>query len=174
VLLILRWTSEPFGLDIFSLLYPFFDMINYLMEKIAVRNAKKYEEEGDYLEAAKWYKYARQLENEAKCYEKAGRFHEAAEIYSIAGLRNLAAQCYEKAGDYESAADQYQALAERENKVYFWKKAYENYKKGGNTIKAIECLWEYAKGNPECQRNLVQLCSELEKEVLKIWERTMR
>ncbi len=97
----------------------------------------------------------------ARKYEKKGEHFKAADCYIKAGMLESAAWCYEKAGAYSRSAEIYERLAREKGESYYWKEAYEFYKKAGNLKKACECLEMYAKDEPWYWEDVAKLWEEV-------------
>jgi tetratricopeptide (TPR) repeat protein len=100
-----------------------------------LRSAQSLEKAGNYRSAARKY-------------EKKGNNKKAAECYIKAGMLESAAWNYEKAERYKEAAELYMKLAEDKKESYYWREAYELWKKAGRKDKAAECLEYYAEDEP--------------------------
>jgi len=114
----------------------------------------------------------------ARKYEKKGNYGKAAECYIKAGMLESAAWCYEKAETYDKAAELYEKLAKQKREGYYWKEAYEFWKKAGKKERAAECLEMYAKDEPWYWEDVAKLYTkEAEEEgvfyedVAKIYEK---
>jgi len=112
-----------------------------------LRSAESLEKSGNYKTAARKY-------------EKKGDYEKAAECYIKAEMLESAAWCYEKAEKYEKAAELYMMLAESKKEGYYWKEAYEFWKKAGNKDKAAECLEKYAEDEPWYWEDAAKLWEE--------------
>ncbi len=97
----------------------------------------------------------------ARKFEKKGDYVKAAECYVKAGMLESAAWCYEKAEKFEKAAELYEKLAREKGESYYWKEAYEFYKKAGDKVKAAKCLEEYAKEEPWFWEDVAKLYEEI-------------
>jgi tetratricopeptide (TPR) repeat protein len=113
-----------------------------------LRSAKALESSGNYKAAARKY-------------EKKGDYVKAAECYLKAGMQESAAWCYERAEMYGNAAEIYERLARDKGESYYWKEAYEFYKKAGNLRKACECLEKYAEEEPWYWEDVAKLWEEV-------------
>ncbi len=96
----------------------------------------------------------------ARKYEKKQEYAKAAECYLQAGLQESAAWCYEKAEMYTKAAEIYEKLAEGKGDNFYWKEAYEMYKKAGETVKAAKCLERYAEDEPWFWEDVAKIYEE--------------
>ncbi len=97
----------------------------------------------------------------ARKFEKKGDYIRAAECYIKAGMLESAAWCYEKAENFAKAAELYERLAKEKGEAYYWKEAYEFWKKAGNKVKAAECLENYAKDEPWYWEDVAKLYEEV-------------
>ena len=97
-------------------------------------------------------------------FEKRKDYVRAAESYIKAEMLESAAWTYEKAEKYREAAEIYEMLAERQNDIYYWKEAYEFYKKAGDMRKAAECLENYAKDEPWFWEDVAEIYEQIEDE----------
>ena len=94
-------------------------------------------------------------------FEKKGDYLKAAEAYIKAELLESAAWAYERAEKYREAAEIYEMLAEKQEDVYYWKEAYEFYKKAGDMRKAAECLEKYAKDEPWFWEDVAEIYEQI-------------
>ncbi len=94
-------------------------------------------------------------------FEKKGEYEKAAEAYIKAEMLESAAWAYEKAEKYREAAEIYEILAKKQEDTYYWKEAYEFYKKAGDMRKAAECLEKYAKDEPWFWEDVAEIYEEI-------------
>ena len=94
-------------------------------------------------------------------FEKNGEYVKAAEAYIKAEMLESAAWAYERAEKYREAAEIYEMLAEKQEDLYYWKEAYEFYKKAGDMGKAAECLERYAKDEPWFWEDVAEIYEEI-------------
>ena len=127
-----------------------------------LRSAKALERSGNYRAAARKY-------------EKMGDYVKSAECYLKAGLLESAAWCYEKAEMFERSAEIYEKLAKEKGESYYWKEAYEFYKKAGNLRKAGECLERYAEEEPWYWEDVAKLWEEVgdKDRAVKAWRKAL-
>ncbi len=127
-----------------------------------IRSAQSLERSGNYRAAARKY-------------EKKGDYVKAAECYVKAGMLESAAWCYEKAEMFDKAAELYERLAREKGESYYWKEAYEFWKKAGNKLKAGKCLEEYAKEEPWYWEDVAKIYEEIgrKEEAERAWRRAL-
>ncbi len=111
----------------------------------------------------------------ARKFEKKGDYLRAAECYLKAGMLESAAWCYERAEKYEKAAELYERLAREKGESYYWKEAYEFWKKAGDRVRAAKCLEEYAKEEQWYWEDVAKLYEEAgrEDDARRAWERAL-
>ncbi len=105
-------------------------------------------------------------------FEKKGDYTRAAEAYIKAEMLESAAWAYEKAEKYREAAEVYEMLAEKHGDAYYWKEAYEFYKKAGDLRKAAECLEKYAMDEPWFWEDVAEIYEQIgdERKMMKALE----
>ncbi|WP_202318782.1 tetratricopeptide repeat protein [Archaeoglobus neptunius] len=111
----------------------------------------------------------------ARKYEKKADYTRAAECYLKAGLAESAAWCYEKAEKYEKAGEIYERLAVEKGDSYYWKEAYEMYRKAGENLKAAKCLERYAEDEPWFWEDVARIYEENgdEENARRAWMRAL-
>lgn len=97
----------------------------------------------------------------ARKYEKKNDYVKAAECYIKSNLLESAAWCFERAEKYDDAAKIYEKLAGEKEDSYYWKEAYEMYKKANDKRNAARCLEEYAKEEPWYWEDVAKLYEEI-------------
>ncbi len=75
-------------------------------------------------------------------------------------MEESAAWCYERAELFAKAAEIYEKLAAEKGDAYYWKEAYELYRKAGELRKAAECLEKYAEEEPWFWEDVAKIYEE--------------